>query len=256
MSGDERGEQMATELATPPVLRAKVTMLRAFEITINGSSLIVPQGAQRLVAFLALRGRPQLRTTVATSLWMDTTEDRAAANLRTALWKLADRRDLLIQSLGSYLTLAQGVEVDFSRLLTRVKTLIDGDGEINDFDANTGDLAGDLLPDWDEDWLLFERERLRQLRIHALEALSRRLCTAGRYAAAVDAGLSAVTAEPLRESAQRVLIEVHLAEGNVSEARRQFELYRSVLWDNLALLPSAALCSLVGVMGASKPAEA
>ena len=255
MSGDERGEQMATDLATPPVPRAKVTMLRAFEINISGSSLIVPQGAQRLVAFLALRDRPQLRTTVATSLWMDTTEDRAAANLRTALWKLADMRDLLIHSLGSYLTLAPGVEVDFSRLLTRVKTLIDGDGDINDFDASTGDLAGDLLPDWDEDWLLFERERLRQLRIHALEALSRRLCAAGRYAAAVDAGLSAVTAEPLRESAQRVLIEVHLAEGNVSEARRQFELYRAVLWDNLALLPSASLCSLVGVMGASKPGE-
>jgi hypothetical protein len=32
--------------------------------------------------------------------------------------------------------------------------------------------AADLLPAWDEDWVLIERERIRQLRTHALNALS------------------------------------------------------------------------------------
>jgi DNA-binding SARP family transcriptional activator len=47
-------------------------------------------------------------------------------------------------------------------------------------------LAKDLLPGWDEDWLQLERERHRQLRIHALEALSQRLTSGGQYAAAID----------------------------------------------------------------------
>ena len=41
-----------------------------------------------------------------------------------------------------------------------------------------------------------------------------------------EAAMFAVGIEPLRESAQRVLIEAHLAEGNLVEARRAFVTYR------------------------------
>jgi len=231
----------------------RISLLRAFEIRIDDRPIALSNSTQRLLAFLAVRERPQLRTTAAMTLWADTTEDRAAANLRSVLWKLADHRDRLIGSFGSYLTLADGVEVDFSKLVHRARRLISAGSSAADddpaFDSATGDLGDDLLPDWDEDWLMFERERLRQLRVHALEALTRRLCDDARFGEAVEAGLAAVAAEPLRESAQRLLIEVHLAEGNVAEARRQFESYRETLWDHLALMPSVGLCSLVGVMG-------
>ena len=104
---------------------------------------------------------------------------------------------------------------------------------------------GDLLPGWDEDWLLLERERIRQLHLHALEALAHRLRARGRYAEAVDAALAAVTAEPLRESAQSALISVHLAEGNVTEAYRQYDSYTALLWAELRITPSAALAAKV-----------
>ncbi len=55
----------------------------------------------------------------------------------------------------------------------------------------------------------------------------------------------AVAADPLRETGQRMLIEAHLREGNVSEARRQFELYRSVLLDRLGITPSRSVERLV-----------
>ncbi|WP_142099815.1 bacterial transcriptional activator domain-containing protein [Pseudonocardia cypriaca] len=51
----------------------------------------------------------------------------------------------------------------------------------------------------------------------------------GRYAEAVDVAMVAVEAEPLRESAQRVLVETHAAEGNHVEARRSYTLYRSLV---------------------------
>ena len=68
-------------------------------------------------------------------------------------------------------------------------------------DTSSDSLRGDLLPDWDEDWIQFERERLRQLRVHALEALCRRLSECGRHEEAVDAGQATMAAEPLREAA-------------------------------------------------------
>jgi DNA-binding SARP family transcriptional activator len=97
--------------------------------------------------------------------------------------------------------------------------------------------------------VLVERERFHQLRLHALEAVCDRLITAGRYGEAIDAGLAAVAAEPLRESAHRVLIKAHLAEGNHGEADRQYQLCRHILRDELGVEPSNALRRLVSKDG-------
>jgi DNA-binding SARP family transcriptional activator len=106
-------------------------------------------------------------------------------------------------------------------------------------------LSADLLPGWYEDWVLAEIEDWRQLRLHALEVLAARFAAAGRWGeAAVTAG-AAVRAEPLRESAHAILIQVHLAEGNQSEAVREFTRYRTLLHAELGLEPTLRLCRMV-----------
>jgi DNA-binding SARP family transcriptional activator len=152
----------------------------------------------------------------------------------------------LIRTTTSHLTLEPSVEVDVQMFVAQARRLIGPGEDFDHADASPDLLVGDLLPDWDEDWILFERERLRQLRVHALESLCRRLSRGGRHAEAIDAGQAAVAAEPLRESAQRALILAHLSEGNMCEGRRQFELYRSLLWDSLELSPAADLFELTG----------
>jgi DNA-binding SARP family transcriptional activator len=107
-------------------------------------------------------------------------------------------------------------------------------------------LSADILPDWYDDWVSVERERFRQLRLHALEALSERLVAAGRYALAIEAGVAAVAGEPLRESAHRVLIRAHVAEGNHSEAVRQYHAFRRLLQTELSLDPSPQMEALIG----------
>jgi two-component SAPR family response regulator len=94
-----------------------------------------------------------------------------------------------------------------------------------------------VLPGWYDDWALIERERVRQRLLHALEVLSRQFVRVRRCAEAVEAAMMAVSAEPLRESAQRTLIEAHLAEGNLIEGRRSFEAYRQVLRRELGAEP-------------------
>ena len=220
-------------------------LLGGFELRTGTELVFLPLNAQRLVAFLAVRERPQLRTTVSSTLWLDTTETRAAANLRTALWKIRGLLDGLVDAHGSYLALNAATDVDLGCLIAQARRLIGTEQGLLPRDASCDTLRGDLLPDWDEDWIQFERERLRQLRVHALEALCRRLSEAGRHAEAVDAGLAAIAAEPLRESAQRTLIAAHLAEGNVCEAKRQYAIYRDLLWESLRIPPSDELRALL-----------
>ena len=57
--------------------------------------------------------------------------------------------------------------------------------------------------------------------------------------------MTAVGAEPLRESAQRVLIEAHLAEGNFVEARRAYMAYDEMLAAELGVSPSVELAEMV-----------
>lgn len=104
-------------------------------------------------------------------------------------------------------------------------------------------LAHDLLPDWTEDWLDVEREGHRQQRLHALEQASALLRSAGRYPDALVAGLVAVNADALRETAHRRVIEVHLSEGNHAAALRQFDRYRRLMAHELGLPPPPSATS-------------
>jgi DNA-binding SARP family transcriptional activator len=57
--------------------------------------------------------------------------------------------------------------------------------------------------------------------------------------------MTAVDIEPLRESAQRVLIEVHLAEGNFVEAQRVYCAYHRLMAEELGVPPSNALADMM-----------
>lgn len=232
-------------VTVPTAAPIRVSVMSGFEAKIGSEPLYLSANVERVAALLAVRGRPQLRITVASTLWMDTTTDRASANLRTALWRARQSTDGLFTLEGHYVALAPTVTVDLTELLERARRLIDDTSALGAHDGDPGSLAGDLLPGWDEEWITFERERLRQLRIHALESLCAKLSRAGRPGEAIDAGLAAVEAEPLRESAQRALVAAHLAEGNISEARRQYDLYRALLRDALGIEPSLQLRSMV-----------
>jgi DNA-binding SARP family transcriptional activator len=221
----------------------RLCLLGGFQLLVNSEAVLVPMQAQRLLGFLALRA-VETRATVAGTLWGDSPGPRAAANLRNTVWRIRLASDSLLHCGRQAIGLGPTVALDLHDARRWAQELLDGSSP--DSPAGMIDvLDRDLLPTWDEDWLLIERERQRQLRLHALEALSDRLSSAGRHPEAVAAALAAVGAEPLRESAQRTLIHAHLAERNVSEAVRQFESYRRLLDAELAIAPSAELARLL-----------
>ena len=154
---------------------SSLRLINGFDVTVDGRAVPLATNAQRLLAFLALRERPQPRSAVAGTLWIDRTDRRAAANLRTALWKLGTHGHRLIAMRGNLLALADDVVVDFRVVIGQARALLQRTGRPppgGEPALSVDVFAGDLLPDWDEDWILFERERLRQLRMHAIEALA------------------------------------------------------------------------------------
>jgi hypothetical protein len=84
--------------------------------------------------------------------------------------------------------------------------------------------------------------------LHGLEGLVGQLITPERYAEAVTAAMMAVSADPLRETAPRTLIQAHLAEGNWCEAYKTYQCYRRLLWNELQIHPSQAIACHTGAV--------
>jgi DNA-binding SARP family transcriptional activator len=228
----------------PTSWAGSAALLGAFRLRDEDGPVQVSSTAQRVVAFLALQAKPVRRVLLAGTLWPEATDQRAGASLRSALWKLRRPGADLVVATGTHLALASGVEVDIHRLSATAHHIAD----VDPGDAATELIASfqdELLPGWYDDWVILWQERWRQVRLHALEELAATLATAGRFLAASEAAMAAVQAEPLRDAANRALIRVHLAEGNSSEALRQFHRYRQLLQAELGIAPSPAMRSLV-----------
>jgi DNA-binding SARP family transcriptional activator len=227
----------------------RITLLDGFSLHLGGSaprSILedLPRGVQRLVAHLCLYGQPP-RTAIAGNLWPDAPEDHARGSLRSALWRLHKEAPGLVEVSGSSLGLADGVQVDVRELGDWARQLRDPHCCLDDVEVPDAGLRGELLPGWYDEWVLLERERLRQLRMHALELVAVKLTSAGRHGDALQAAYAAVRAEPLRESAHRTVVWVHLAEGNVAEGLRAYEQFRDMLADELGVQPSEQMVRLV-----------
>jgi DNA-binding SARP family transcriptional activator len=228
---------------------ARVTLLDGFGIRLTPAEARddvgeLPHGVQRLVAHVCLSGRPP-RSAIAGQLWPDVPEDHAHGSLRSALWRLQKVAPGLVEVSAGCVSLAEDVQVDVRELGDWARRVRDPRTCLEDVEMPDAGSRGELLPGWYDDWVLLERERLRQLRMHTLELVAARWVAAGRYGDALQAAYAAVRAEPLRESAHRTVVRVHLAEGNAAEALRAFEQFRSLLADELGVPPSDHMARLV-----------
>jgi len=218
-----------------PVSQAELRILGSFELRTplgtaygtdsSAENRISPLEAdeRRLLALLALGTTARTTSEVATLLWPASSADVALGTLAGVCDSLGE----LVTEVGGTLRLAEHVAVDHTHALGLLRAWEHNPHalESSSPDELVDLLSQDLLPGWSEAWVRAERERFRQVRLHALESLCRRLTEAGQHQPAIRAGLLVVTADPLRERARRALIEAHLAAGNVAEALREYEAF-------------------------------
>jgi DNA-binding SARP family transcriptional activator len=210
-----------------------------------GRDLSLPsRKAQALLAYLALRpGQAHPRDKLAALLWGESTDALARDSLRHALAAL---RDVLPDSappilLASGHTLALNpvavaVDVaDFERGLA--------EGTPDALEQAAALYAGDLLAGVSldeplfEDWLLAERERLREL---ALEALAKLLAHQHQSRAserAIRTAIRLLALDPLQEAVHRTLMRLYVQLGRRGAALHQYQLCVSVLHRELGMEP-------------------
>lgn len=227
-------------------MAATLQLLDDFAIDARDPSAELPLMAQRLVAFVALRGRSR-RCQVAGTLWPDVAESQALASLRTSVWRVKRTVPGMIRSDAVVISLDPDVVVDSREQESFAMSLLNGRGDDPQW-VRSGLSAlerVELLPGWYDDWVIFERERMSQLRLHALERAARIFTRDRELDTALELALEAVRAEPLRESAHAVLMAVYIEEGNVWDAVHQYDVFSELLWRELGLVPSKELARML-----------
>jgi DNA-binding SARP family transcriptional activator len=243
------------ELTDKP--RLHIRLLGDFRLTYGDEPVtdIDTPRLQALLTYLLLhRDAPQSRHHLAFLFWSDSAEDQALTNLRNLLYHLrqglpdadrfleVDRRTLQWREASSY-------ELDVARFeeaLARAdEALEEGDDASPRRDAAREALeqavdvyGGDLLPSCYQDWIVSERERLRQRFEQALEALVQLLEERQDYRAASRYARQLLRHDPLREASYRRLMRLRALKGDRAGALRVYHKCASVLDRELDVEPS------------------
>ena len=161
----------------------ELSLFGGFALRIDGQRVALPMHARRVLAYLSLNKMVEKdcdRQVLAERLWVDSPPDRSRASLRTAIWRIRCAGADLLLGDAERIAVADSVRVDVHDFRRQAESMLSDDAAA-DAPSRIPHLrcAGDLLPGWDEDWLLLTREQLRMLRLHALEQTARRMCERG-----------------------------------------------------------------------------
>jgi DNA-binding SARP family transcriptional activator len=199
--------------------------------------------AQALVAYLAVNpGRRHSRDKLAALLWPNTGDEHARQSLRQTLVTLrrvlgarailADHREVALDG--------PGLDVDVVRF-----EALAAERSAQARERAVALYQGDLLegirvkePPFDE-WLLGERERLRELAKETLRGLLDDQHAGGLVEPAIRTALRILTLDPASEPAHRELMRLFARQGRRGEALRQYRLCVDALQRELGVEPQA-----------------
>jgi DNA-binding SARP family transcriptional activator/class 3 adenylate cyclase/predicted ATPase len=202
---------------------------------------------QSLLAYLLLhRGAPQARQRLAFLLWPDSAEAQARTNLRQLLHHL--RRAL--PDVERFLEITSKIiqwrpdapvslDVTEFELATERAAGTKGEAVRRALEEAAALYGGDLLPGCYEEWVIPERERLRQRNLEILERLATSLEEAGDYPAAIRYGEMLLRNDPLHEATYRRLMRLHSRGGERARALRVYHTCASVVDRELGVEPGA-----------------
>src|SRR5262245_26943839 len=224
---------------------AELTLLGGFEIKVAGRVVDLPgQKDRALLAILVLSsGVAHSRDKLASLLWGERGDQQARDSLKHGLTRLrqclelvtpppivADRRSVRLDPVA-----ITSDTVTFERLAS--------EGTADSLERATALYRGDLLdgigirdPAF-EDWLLVERQRLRNLVEDALTRLLEQSMANGARERAAAAARRLLSLDPLRESASRALMQIHAGCGQTSQALKLYETLRDRLHRELGVKP-------------------
>ncbi len=253
----EQPDERASTADTPLGLR----LLGAFSLTWGEEPLLLPRTAavRSLLAYLALHhGRPLHRDLLAGTFWPDRPNAEARKALSDALWQIRQclgpaAGRLVVERDTVSLGLLSGDHLDVEVFAARLRRHRERQQEgravplsvaLSDLSAAVELYRADLLDGCYDDWVLAEREHLREEYLWALEQLTVLAKQWGDDERALAFAQRLVAADPLRETAHHELMGLYHAVGRPRAALEQYAVLRQLLADELGVAPAAATTAL------------
>ena len=230
------------------VSRLTVTLLGGFALTLgSGGARVLPtRKAEALLAYLAVEpGRRHSRDMLATLLWGDREEAQARKSLRQAIYSLRktlpDVAEALFVMHGGGIALnPEAIDADVPRFERLVR-----EGTPETLERAAALYCGDLLhgfvleePGF-EDWLVAERERLRELAIEGRAKLLAHQARTGETERAIQTAAQLLALDPLQEAVHRTLMRLYARQGRRATALRQYQMCVDLLRRELRIEPEA-----------------
>lgn len=209
-----------------------------------------------------LLASPQYRATrggLMAQLWPDRDEESARHRFATTLWRIRaalGKAAPMIVTKGEVigLNLAAHVWVDAVAVERRLTAVLAAPqrlvlpGERRRLVRVLGYYRGAFLPERDQEWIMLHRARLQSLYLDALYALTAAAAHTGAWADAQESASRLCAAEPLREDAQRLLMEAYFRCGNRALALRQYRRCQAVLAQELGIPPMPETSALAAAI--------
>ncbi|MBI3107210.1 MAG: hypothetical protein HYY95_16865 [Candidatus Rokubacteria bacterium] len=239
----------------------RLVLFGGFDATLPSGARVplTARKAQALLAYCALRPGSHLRETLATLLWGETEDERARNSLRQTVFVLRTAlagtfSRVLRAEPDSIATDPLGLEVDvraFERLAT--------EDSLQALERAAALYRGDLLEGFvlDEEpfeqWVMQERERLRDLAMEVLARLFRHQCSSGAAEGAIQSARRLLALDPLQETVHRALIRLLYQTGRRKAALRQYEACVDTLKRELRLEPAPETRQLYEAVSSGGP---
>ncbi len=226
----------------------ELSLLGTVAITRNGAEVggQIPAKSQALLCYLAVTGHPHTRERLAGLLWGDKSEAGAKANLRKSLSNLRQLFGdaLIINRQTVAFNRDSAYRLDVEAFEAAAAEDDPAPERLDPLREAVELYRGDFLEGLSvrqalafEEWLLSERERLRQMVIRALQCLSATYTGRGEYAAGIEITNRLLALEPWQEEAHRQLMILLARSGQHSAALAQYETCRRVLAEELGVEP-------------------
>ncbi|MCB9433928.1 MAG: hypothetical protein H6668_18315 [Ardenticatenaceae bacterium] len=235
----------------------KLFLLGGARLKLDGEPLVglASRKAEALLIYLACQPQPQPRDLLATLLWDDRPQQRALGNLSVLLSSLRKPLGSLLLSSRQTVGLDEaGVWADALVLARAVGAVahkpLTGETAVS-LQTTLALYHGDFLTGFSirdasqfEEWQLLEQERLHRLAVTGWEQLTTYYLENQQWAAGIAAAQQLLRLDPLRERAQRQLMQLLAGDGQRHAALAQFDQCRQLLADELGVEPEAETVAL------------